>query len=609
MRKQYIAGWALAFMLILISALLIFGHWKKSPARTSSSNGVVAQMEVRAKIMKALEARVAKSDPDAQLSLAKLLLDGTETPPDYKRARGLLASASKRLPEAIVGLEVLQSWGFMIDKTMPDAATLKAKALATQDAFAVEFFNRWTPFFTAPPDWVLKLASSGDAWGEAKLAAYYGSMSDAAALCRQHQDAVLKLERANLSLPSFSSRKCSPVPKVPNSRQLAIKYASDIVDAKENEAEKIRYWTSLDQRIDASRPPVVRPHVASPFDLERMRFEHVWRKSDPYSEVIASGLSMVGRMLEHGKVGYGDPALALKFLTRAAELGDDTAQDELGELYSSGGGGGVKDFDMAARYFAQSAQQANEPAMKSLGLAFTRGQGVEPNRVQAYLWLSLSTLGKFNRGVGIGLARLQELQRTPGGERFDDFTLDPGVVRDELAQTMTAEEIAKAQRLAREWLPSYQAGPPPSIASINAGTIGILPNVAARASGRIIPMQNEGGGYVVPVLINNSITLNFVVDSGASVVTVPSDVVTTLIRTGTLKNSDFLDMKTYVLADGSKVPSRTFRIRSLKIGDMVVENVIGSVAPVQGGLLLGQSFLGRFKLWSIDNTKHELVLQ
>ena len=49
-------------------------------------------------------------------------------------------------------------------------------------------------------------------------------------------------------------------------------------------------------------------------------------------------------------------------------------------------------------------------------------------------------------------------------------------------------------------------------------------------------------------------------------------------------------------------------IRSLRVGDKVLENVTGSVAPVAGGLLLGQSFLTRFKSWSIDNQRQALVL-
>jgi hypothetical protein len=58
-------------------------------------------------------------------------------------------------------------------------------------------------------------------------------------------------------------------------------------------------------------------------------------------------------------------------------------------------------------------------------------------------------------------------------------------------------------------------------------------------------------------------------------------VVSTLMRAGTLKEADFFGAQTYVLADGSKVPSRTFRIKSLKVGNRIVENVEGSTASVQ----------------------------
>jgi predicted aspartyl protease len=124
----------------------------------------------------------------------------------------------------------------------------------------------------------------------------------------------------------------------------------------------------------------------------------------------------------------------------------------------------------------------------------------------------------------------------------------------------------------------------------------------------LIPLKEKGGTYVVPVLINKAITLNFVIDSGASDVSIPADVVLTLVRSGTLQRSDFIGTKTYRLADGSTVPSTTFRIRSLTMNNIVIENVTGSIAPVAGELLLGQSFLNRFKSWSIDNAKQALVL-
>ena len=133
--------------------------------------------------------------------------------------------------------------------------------------------------------------------------------------------------------------------------------------------------------------------------------------------------------------------------------------------------------------------------------------------------------------------------------------------------------------------------------------------LAIRQQRMSVPMQRKGDLYIVPVLINNAITLDFIVDSGAVDVRIPADVVMTLMRTGTLKESDFLGQKTYVLADGSTVPSQTFRIRSLKVGNKVLENVNGSASAKGGIPLLGQSFLGRFKSWSVDNNKHALVLE
>jgi len=81
------------------------------------------------------------------------------------------------------------------------------------------------------------------------------------------------------------------------------------------------------------------------------------------------------------------------------------------------------------------------------------------------------------------------------------------------------------------------------------------------------------------------------------------------VRTGTIKDTDIVGQQTYVLADGSETQSVVFTIRSLRVGDKIVENVKGNVAPARGSLLLGQSFLERFKSWSIDNTKHELRLE
>ena len=123
-----------------------------------------------------------------------------------------------------------------------------------------------------------------------------------------------------------------------------------------------------------------------------------------------------------------------------------------------------------------------------------------------------------------------------------------------------------------------------------------------------ITLEKLGGTYAVPVLINRAITLKFILDSGASDVLIPADVFFTLLRTGTVTQSDFLDSQTYSLADGSKLKGARFIIRELRVGNQIATNVVASVGPVTGDLLLGLSFLSRFGTVTLDNERHVLIL-
>lgn|GEM_PF-4046145 len=124
-----------------------------------------------------------------------------------------------------------------------------------------------------------------------------------------------------------------------------------------------------------------------------------------------------------------------------------------------------------------------------------------------------------------------------------------------------------------------------------------------------VPVEADGGTFAVPVTINDAITLRFTIDSGAADVSIPADVASTLVRAGTISQNDFIGTQTYVLADGSTVPSATFLIRSLKVGTVVLHNVQGSLAGPKGSLLLGQSFLSRLASWSINNSRHSLQIK
>jgi clan AA aspartic protease (TIGR02281 family) len=122
-------------------------------------------------------------------------------------------------------------------------------------------------------------------------------------------------------------------------------------------------------------------------------------------------------------------------------------------------------------------------------------------------------------------------------------------------------------------------------------------------------LDDHGGTFSVPVTLNDRLTLDFIVDSGASDVSIPADVILTLMRTRTINSTDFIGTQTYQLADGSTVPSTTLMIHKLKVGDREVENVKASVSDVKGPLLLGQSFFRAFDSWSIDNRRGAIILK
>ena len=317
---------------------------------------------------------------------------------------------------------------------------------------------------------------------------------------------------------------------------------------------------------------------------------------------------------EDGEAAYkrGDYATALSLYRLAAAQGNANAQSSLGWMYGTGKGV-VEDHKEAAKWHRLAADQGNANAQNTTGVIYSAGAGVVQDHKEAVKWHRLAAaqgdaqaqdnLGfKYKDGLGV----VQDYVLAHMWFNLSAFNgySDASKHRDDVANYLNSSQTQQAQEMARECqASSYKQCGEPEIASA-------VPSVPKSiGSTALIPMKKKGGTYVVPVIINNTLALDFTVDSGASDVSIPEDVVRTLVRTGTIKDTDFTGEQTYVLADGSKVKSKTFRIRSLKVGDRVLENVLGSVASTNGSLLLGQSFLGRFKSWSIDNTKHALVLE
>jgi clan AA aspartic protease (TIGR02281 family) len=139
-------------------------------------------------------------------------------------------------------------------------------------------------------------------------------------------------------------------------------------------------------------------------------------------------------------------------------------------------------------------------------------------------------------------------------------------------------------------------------------TAGSAAAALADDRGQIVSIEPHDGAFVVPVVLNDIMTVKFIVDSGSADVSIPEEVASALMRSGTLTGADLLGNKTYMLADGSLVPSKIYRMASLRIGGTVMQNVTVRISAAKSSLLLGQSFLSRLKSWSINNAHQVMII-
>jgi uncharacterized protein len=157
----------------------------------------------------------------------------------------------------------------------------------------------------------------------------------------------------------------------------------------------------------------------------------------------------------------GDYAKALRLLQSFAEQGDDTAQYMVGSMYDEGKGA-PQDYAAAVRWFRKAAEQGNDLAQFSLGLMYFHGHGVSQSDVAAVSWYrkaagqnnahaktKLGAMYYLGRGVpqDFVLAHMWFNLATADGDK------EAVAPRDGLSKQMTPEQIAEAQKLAREWKP------------------------------------------------------------------------------------------------------------------------------------------------------------
>ena len=123
-----------------------------------------------------------------------------------------------------------------------------------------------------------------------------------------------------------------------------------------------------------------------------------------------------------------------------------------------------------------------------------------------------------------------------------------------------------------------------------------------------VSVKRFGGVYTLPVELNGVLKIDFIFDSGASDVSISPDIALTLIKAGTVKETDWLEGAYYKFADGSSAKSKRFKLKSLKIGNKVITNVSCSISnSLDAPMLLGQSVLSKFGKFTFDNKKQVLI--
>lgn len=156
-------------------------------------------------------------------------------------------------------------------------------------------------------------------------------------------------------------------------------------------------------------------------DVEAVRW---WRLAADQGN--ASARSLLGLMYQSGRGVPQNHAEAVRWYRLAADQGDASAQHSLGAMYDKGRGV-PQNHAEAVRWYRLAAEHGDATAQSFLGLMYDIGSGVPQDYVVAHMWFNLAAAQGYENAIKY---------------------------RDEAASKMTPDQIAEAQRLARDWKPS-----------------------------------------------------------------------------------------------------------------------------------------------------------
>lgn len=124
----------------------------------------------------------------------------------------------------------------------------------------------------------------------------------------------------------------------------------------------------------------------------------------------------------------------------------------------------------------------------------------------------------------------------------------------------------------------------------------------------IIKMQKQSGVYYLPCKVNG-LKLDFILDTGASNISISLSEALFMLKNGYLSEDDIKGSSYAQLANGELVKNTEIRIRKLLIGDLELSNIkAGIINNIDAPLLLGQSLLSRFGKVTIDYDNNLLII-
>ena len=172
--------------------------------------------------------------------------------------------------------------------------------------------------------------------------------------------------------------------------------------------------------------------------------------------------------------------------------------------------------------------------------------------------------------VFVGCQQELSLSLTTLGTLPEGQECDPRAIAELIARENPGVDTARAQQEADHILSEARCGQTASTSPVSA----VAPPREE------IQIQRRGSAYVVPVRINQTITLPFILDTGAAELVIPVDVALTLVRAGTLSREDFIGTGRYTMANGSEEIQDRVVIREVQVGDHTATDVTASVSSV-----------------------------